>query len=139
MNASEGESVMGQFKLIPSREKILNKIPDYEVAIKPCSKHIRVKYQEHVIADSVKAIFVKESKHTPIYYFPREDVRMDLLEATEQDTYCPFKGHASYWSLFLNGQVSKNLVWSYETPYEEVVGLKDYMAFYEDRTDMEIN
>lgn len=129
---------MTQFKSIPGREKILERIPDYKVAIIPCSNRVTVRFQEHNIADSARTILIAESKHAPVYYFPREDVRVDLLKATRQDTYCPFKGHASYWSLILDDQVSENLVWSYESPYEEVAGLKGYMAFYGDRTELKV-
>ena len=62
---------------------------------------------------------------------------MDLLRRTTHTTYCPFKGHACYWSLKDEPQM-ENVVWSYEGPYPEVAELKDYVSFYTDRVDQQI-
>jgi uncharacterized protein (DUF427 family) len=76
---------------------------------------------------------VLETKHDPVVYFPREDVRFELLEATGHSSFCPFKGEASYWSARVNDRVEDNVVWGYEEPFEEVAALKDYVSFYPDR------
>ena len=70
-------------------------------------------------------------------YFPREDVRFDLLERTDHQSFCPFKGDAAYWSVKLAAETLDNAVWSYEDPFEEVIGLKDYVAFWGDRVRIE--
>ena len=62
-----------------------------------------------------------------------------LFEATEHSTYCPFKGHANYWSLQTKGATEDNLVWGYADPYPEVAGLKGYVAFYADRTTLTLD
>ena len=80
---------------------------------------------------------VRETKHTPVVYFPRDDVRFDLLEATSHVTFCPFKGEASYWTLRVGDRVEENVVWSYADPFDEVAGIKDYVSFYADRVDWE--
>ena len=60
---------------------------------------------------------------------------MGYLDRTDHQTYCPFKGEASYWTLRVNGGVTENAVWSYEDPLIEVAGIKDYVAFYADKID----
>jgi uncharacterized protein (DUF427 family) len=60
---------------------------------------------------------------------------MDLLMRTQRTTYCPYKGDASYFNIPLGGERSIDAVWSYETPYEAVAEIKDYLAFYPDRVD----
>jgi uncharacterized protein (DUF427 family) len=60
------------------------------------------------IADSRRIKLLHEQGHLPVYYFPEEDVRMDLLEAMEHTTHCPFKGDASYWSVRAGYKVAKN-------------------------------
>jgi uncharacterized protein (DUF427 family) len=60
-----------------------------------------------------------------------------LLERTDLETFCPFKGNASYWTLAASGQRDENAVWSYEDPFDQVAGLKDYVAFYPDRVQVE--
>ncbi|MGO9080082.1 MAG: DUF427 domain-containing protein [Streptosporangiaceae bacterium] len=52
----------------------------------------------------------------PVYYFPRADVRFDLLEPTGHHTRCPFKGEASYYTVTAGGQRAENAVWAYPQP-----------------------
>jgi uncharacterized protein (DUF427 family) len=80
---------------------------------------------------------VCETKHEPVVYFPREDVRFEALERTDHKSFCPFKGEASYWTLRVADRAEENAVWSYEDPFDEVAGLEDYVAFYADRVEWE--
>ena len=75
---------------------------------------------------------MKEGDYPAVYYVPRRDVRMDRLTRTAHTTYCPYKGHASYFSV-ANGPA--NAVWSYEQPYDEMAGIKDLLSFYPDKFD----
>ncbi len=104
--------------------------------ISPADKKVTVTFEGKTIAESTDALLVQETRHADVYYLPRKDVRMDLLEPTGQSTYCPFKGHASYWSLRGAGEAGENLVWSYENPYSEVQELSNYLAFYDDRVQI---
>jgi uncharacterized protein (DUF427 family) len=60
---------------------------------------------------------------------------MDRLVKTEHSTYCPYKGDASYYSLSAGGDTVENAVWSYETPYDEVMEIKEHLAFYPKKVD----
>ncbi len=60
---------------------------------------------------------------------------MSLLVRSEHYTYCPYKGDCSYYSIPIGGSKSDNAVWTYETPYEAVAEIKDYLAFYLSRVD----
>ncbi|MCB1691722.1 MAG: DUF427 domain-containing protein [Pseudomonadales bacterium] len=127
---------MPQFPITPTRQKILERIPDYEVAMLPASGTVSVKLGDQEIARSSSALLVKETRHADVFYLPREDVDMSCLARTDHTTYCPFKGHASYWTASAGGGVEPNVVWSYEDPYPEVIELKDYLSFYPDRTEI---
>jgi len=105
--------------------------PDYSIEIKAADQEITALLLGHVMAKSDKALIMYESNHLPVVYFPREDVRMDLAIPSDKDTFCPFKGHASYWGF---GDEA-NIAWSYEQPFEEMLQIKDYIAFYRDRLD----
>lgn len=105
------------------------KRPDYALAIAPAEGRMQAAIDGAVIADSANAIAMIEHNHDPVIYFPRADVRMDQLERTDHDSFCPFKGHASYWSI---GN-AENAAWSYEAPYDEMRGIKDCIAFYADK------
>jgi uncharacterized protein (DUF427 family) len=78
---------------------------------------------------------LREERYLPVYYFPIEDVRTELLEVSDRHTKCPYKGKASYWSVRVGGRVAENAVWSYGEPIPGREELKRYMAFYWDRMD----
>ncbi|GGG83012.1 DUF427 domain-containing protein [Paenibacillus radicis (ex Gao et al. 2016)] len=105
------------------------------VLIQPTPRKIRVRFGGETVAESVKALIVHERGHLPVYYFPREDVRFDLLESTDHSTHCPLKGDASYWTIQAGGRISENAAWSYPEAIPESKGLEGYIAFYWDRVD----
>ncbi len=104
--------------------------PDFEVSAEVVSRNVRIELHGVAIADSDRAVLYKESRLAPVYYFPREDVRMDLMQRTRHRTHCPFKGNASYWTLKVADQVIENVVWSYENPIEEAGSIKGHLAFW---------
>jgi uncharacterized protein (DUF427 family) len=60
---------------------------------------------------------------------------MAALSRSEHTTYCPYKGDASYYSIPAGRDRSLNAVWTYETPFEPMAQIKDYVAFYSDRVE----
>jgi uncharacterized protein (DUF427 family) len=103
--------------------------PDDAITFEPSPKRVRVAVGDTVIADTIRARLLRESGHMPVYYFPRDGVRMDLLSRTGHSTHCPFKGEASYWTVRADGQTRENAVWSYERPYDEMAQIVGYLAF----------
>jgi uncharacterized protein (DUF427 family) len=93
-------------------------------------RRVRVMFNGETVADSKRAKLMHETAHLPIYYFPIEDVRKDLLEESDHATYCPFKGNASYWSVRVEGRVAENAVWSYPEPIDSAPPIAGYVAFY---------
>ncbi|MCG8359555.1 MAG: DUF427 domain-containing protein [Kiloniellales bacterium] len=118
----------------PSRASAISP-DDYHIEIIPSPKRVKVVFNGFSVADSRRALILRETRYPPIYYLPREDVRMDLLERTTHRTYCPFKGNASYWTLAVGEERAENAAWSYEEPYDEVAEIKDYIAFYWNKVD----
>ena len=106
--------------------------PDQRITTRPAGLRVQVRLNGELIADSRNAIELKEGSYPAVYYLPRKDVNMDRLVPSTQQTYCPFKGTASYFSL-KNG--AENAVWSYEAPYDEMSVIKDRLAFYPGRVD----
>ncbi|HUG76092.1 MAG TPA: DUF427 domain-containing protein [Burkholderiales bacterium] len=110
------------------------KHPEHRITTKPAGARVRVKVKGEVVADSRDAIVLQESRYPPVYYLPRKDVKMERLARTSHSTHCPFKGDASYFS-FVNGP--ENAVWSYEQPYDEVAAIREHLAFYPDKAEIE--
>ncbi len=121
--------------VIEGRESGFKTNPDYKVTLEASPRRVRVKFNGEWIADSTGAHLLFETRHLPVYYFPRGDVRMDLLRPTDHHTFCPYKGTASYWTIRVGDKSSENAVWGYPDPYDEVPALKDFVAFYWDRVD----
>ncbi len=121
--------------VIEGRESGFKTNPDYKVTLERSPRRVRVKFNGETIADSNAAHLLFETRHLPVYYFPRADVRMDKLMPTEHHTFCPYKGRAAYWTIRVGDKVSENAVWGYPDPYDEVPALKDFVAFYWDRVD----
>ncbi len=83
-----------------------------------------------VLGESENALELSEGDYDPVIYFPREDIGMVFLDASEKTTHCPHKGDASYFSVVTKSQTLKDAVWSYETPLEPVARIKEHLAFY---------
>ncbi|MEM8769711.1 MAG: DUF427 domain-containing protein [Pseudomonadota bacterium] len=115
------------------------KHPNYDVSISPSDARLRVLVGDTVLATTERALTVTETRHRPVWYLPMEDVDQARLTATEHSTYCPFKGHASYWSVDGGAGNLENVIWGYEDPYLECEPLKGYVSFYTDRVTLEID
>ena len=109
--------------------------PDYEIFFDVIPAEVRVDFGGETLGKSRQAKVMYELGHAPMYYLPLGYLNMDLLEATDHDTYCPYKGHASYWSINAGGKSVKNAVWTYASPHEEMAALKGYAGFYWGRMD----
>jgi uncharacterized protein (DUF427 family) len=111
------------------------KNPDYELEFIESPRRVRVAFAGETIADSTHAMLMREPGHTPVYYFPRQDVRMDHFTPSDNHSHCSWKGHCSYFSIDVGGKVSENAVWTYEDPYPQFAEIKDYVSFYWKRVD----
>ena len=109
--------------------------PDHPITIEHNPARITVSVGERVVADTRDALTLREASYPPVQYIPRKDVDMSLLERTQHNTYCPYKGDASYYSIPSGGAKSKNAVWTYEAAFPAVAAINEYVAFYPDRVD----
>ncbi|MDV6330393.1 DUF427 domain-containing protein [Asticcacaulis sp. 201] len=113
------------------------KIPgaDHPITITPNGHHVTVTVAGRVIAETHRALNLKEASYPPVIYIPRADTDMSQLAASDHTTYCPYKGDCSYFSIPAGGDKAVNAVWSYEDPYPSVSDIAGYLAFYPDRID----
>jgi uncharacterized protein (DUF427 family) len=111
----------------------------HTITTTPATAHVVVTLGGEKIAETDRPVLLDETGLPTRYYLPREDVRTDLLRATDLHTTCPFKGEASYWSAEVGGQVFNDLVWSYETPIPEAAQIAGLMCFYPDRVELTVD
>jgi uncharacterized protein (DUF427 family) len=109
--------------------------PDHPIAIEQNPSRVIIRSGGKVIADTRKALSLREGSYPAVQYIPRCDVHMALLARSDHTTYCPYKGDASYFTVTPGGERAVNAVWTYEDPYQAVAEIKDYVAFYPDRVD----
>lgn len=109
--------------------------PDHPITITPNRARIVVSVAGKVVADTRQALTLQESTYPPVQYIPLDDVDRSLIQRSPTTTYCPFKGDASYYSIPVGGERSADAIWVYESPYDAVSEIKDYVAFYPDRVD----
>lgn len=110
--------------------------PGYSITATPFDGVARAARGDLVIAESARCLIVAESDHLDQIYFPAEDVRWACLSATDLTTICPFKGHASYWSVVDGGDALADVAWSYPDPFDEVADIAGYVAFSTHRLDV---
>ncbi|MGW4061317.1 DUF427 domain-containing protein [Amycolatopsis sp. NPDC004747] len=116
-------------------KKVLQPGPDHPITVEPTKARVVVKAGGRVIADSRNAFTLQESTYPAVQYIPLADVEAGVLERTDHETYCPYKGEASYYSLNAGDVRAENAVWTYEKPYDAVAPIKDHVAFYPNVVD----
>jgi uncharacterized protein (DUF427 family) len=100
-------------------------------------RHLRVVHAGVVVAETRQGKRILETSHPPVFYFPANDVAMQLLRPSGgRGTFCEFKGVASYWNIVLSGAPPvSNAAWSYAAPSSPYAGLKDHLAFYASKVE----
>jgi uncharacterized protein (DUF427 family) len=109
--------------------------PPHRIFVEDSPKRVRVEMAGHTVADTRRAKLLHETGLLPVYYFPRADVRFELLSPRERTTRCPYKGTAHYWDVVVAGKHAEHAVWAYPEPLPEMQLLADYAAFYLERMD----
>jgi uncharacterized protein (DUF427 family) len=114
------------------------KIPgaDHPITIEPGAAHVVARSGAYVIADSTKALILREAGYPPVYYVPLADVDQILLRPSLTTTYCPYKGDASYFSVAGPDGDIQDAVWTYAEPYPAVATIAGHVAFYPDRVQV---
>jgi uncharacterized protein (DUF427 family) len=98
-------------------------------------RRVRAFFGGTAIADSTRMMLLHESMRLPVYYFPLDDVRMDLLEPSDHTADDAHKGAASYWHVRAGNRVAKNAAFAHPKPPAEAPDLSGYVAFNWDAMD----
>lgn len=110
--------------------------PFSHIDVRRSSSRVQIEVDGVTVADSTAPLLLFETRITTRFYLPRDDVRMEMLVPTDTKTTCAYKGHASYWSVTVNGRTHDDLAWTYEEPFKEVPEIAGYVAFLNERVDV---
>ncbi len=135
-----GEGVSATLRSAASTSRSIMKVPgpDHPITIAPNPKRVVVRVGGKTIADTTRALALREASYPAVQYIPRADVDMTALQRTDHATHCPYKGDASYYSIRLGGggKDLANAVWTYESAYEAVKPIEGHLAFYPNKVEL---
>lgn len=109
--------------------------PKHRIFVEDSPKRVRVEVAGETLADTQRAKLLHETGLLPVYYFPRADVRFELLSPSARTSRCPYKGIARYWDVVTGDKKLEHAVWAYPEPLPAVQVLADMLAFYLERVD----
>ena len=108
--------------------------PDHPITVERSPGHVVVRSGSVVIAETDRALEMREAAYPPVLYVPIDDVDQHLLRRSEHHTWCPYKGEASYYDIIDgDGTDLTAAVWYYDDPFPAVADIKGHVAFYADR------
>lgn len=103
-------------------------------------RHLVIKWNNKVIADTTEGYWVLETTHPPTYYLPRSSLpktHTTLAQIPNKSTFCEWKGQSTYWTIKTNPsdeeqkeEVVHSKIWSYESPTQPFKDIKGYLSFY---------
>jgi uncharacterized protein (DUF427 family) len=99
------------------------------------SRHIRVSIGGEVVAETGRAVALFETGLPTRWYIPRDDVLAELTRNESRHTTCAYKGHATHWDV----ASEEAIAWSYELPLNDAVPVRSMVAFYNERTEIEVD
>lgn len=104
-------------------------------AIEKFNGHIRVIFGGEILADSNQTYRILETSHPPVFYIPPSDVKMEYLSQGGRNSFCEWKGMASYYHIQVGEKQENNACWYYPKPSKQYEVVKDYIAFYPSKMD----
>jgi uncharacterized protein (DUF427 family) len=109
--------------------------PFHRIDIRQSSRHVVVSLDGDVVAESRRPMLLFETGLPVRYYLPRDDVRPDLLEASDKRTTCAYKGHASYFGTDAHPDVA----WTYLEPLPDAEQIRGLIAFFNERAEITVD
>ncbi len=96
---------------------------------------LRVEINGINVGETSSGYRVLETSHPPVYYFPRSDVRLELLRESTRRSFCEWKGEAAYYHLQLPDRLITDIAWYYPQPTSAFAPIRGYLAFYPSKFD----
>jgi uncharacterized protein (DUF427 family) len=118
---------------------VLEPTAAHPITVEPTGKHVTVRINGETVAETDDALTLQESTYPAVQYIPSRDVVQSVLRGSDTQTYCPFKGDASYYHVVTAaGDTVEDAIWTYEQPYAAVARIAGHVAFYPDKADITV-
>ena len=122
-----------------SDRPVLQPTANHPITVEPTGKHVTVRINGEVVAETDNALTLQESTYPAVQYIPLGDVVQTVLTSSDTTSYCPFKGDASYYTVTTAaGDTVEDAIWTYEQPYHAVADIAGHVAFYADKADIAV-
>ena len=122
-----------------SDRPVLQPTDNHPITVEPTGKHVTVRINGEVVAETDNALTLQESTYPAVQYIPLGDVVQTVLTSSDTTSYCPFKGDASYYTVTTAaGDTVEDAIWTYEQPYPAVADIAGHVAFYADKADIAV-
>jgi uncharacterized protein (DUF427 family) len=106
--------------------------PYHRIDIRTTGRHLVVRDGDRVIADTHRPLALYESGFDTRWYVSRCDIDETALKPVAGQTFCPYKGLASYYSI---GSCDR-AAWSYTDAWPEAVRVGNLVSFEPDKIDV---
>jgi uncharacterized protein (DUF427 family) len=118
-------------------ERIVGHAADsyHRIDIRQTNRHLTVGADGRLVADTTRPLVLYESGFAPRWYVPRDDVDASALTAVDGQTFCPYKGLASYYDI----AGERRAAWSYEDAWTEVRRISGLVSFEPDKVDVHLD
>jgi uncharacterized protein (DUF427 family) len=113
--------------------------PSRRIAVEPFDGVVTVTFSDAIVASTDEALVLREQDYPLVFYVPFKDVCFEFLKRSDTSTHCPYKGDASYWNVSAGGEAAEDVMWAYERPFDEMIAIRDYGAFYPNKVRIEAN
>jgi uncharacterized protein (DUF427 family) len=122
---------------------------EHPITITPTGKHVTVRVNGEVVAETDAALTLQESTYPAVQYVPLADVVGSVLRRSDNTTYCPYKGEANYYHVVTGASEATgkdtgasdtvdDAIWTYEQPYPAVGEIVGHVAFYANKADVTV-
>ena len=109
--------------------------PYHRINVLASSRHVAVRVDDDLVADSTRPRILFETGLPPRYYLPAENVRLDLLQnADGLTTGCAYKG----WARYLDAAGAEAVAWTYDDPLRDGEPVRGLVCFFQERDEVEV-
>jgi uncharacterized protein (DUF427 family) len=118
-------------------DRILGHAADsyHRIDVRHSSRHLVVRAGDRIVADTNRPLVLYESGFAPRWYVPRDDVVAEALTEVELQTFCPYKGVATYYDV----ADARHAAWSYRAPFDDMAAIGELVSFEPDRVEVTLD